>query len=518
MAKNGDGSSITGPALARFVDMPAGTQTLSLPSANAPVDLDTARATLTRRGSEDGAVIPIAPGDWAFADCRKAPFPGSPDPTRLSVKGGFDPASLYELVYTAKDPPVLGIGLAATRDVVSFFRYADGADEGATPPIRGKVEHVVAQGISQAGNLVRTFLHLGFNEDESGRIVWDGANAHIAARQLPINFRIARPGGAAGMFEPGSEGVLWWGDYEDRARGLKSAGLLDRCRASNTVPKVFETFGSAEFWGLRMSPNLVGTAADRDIPLPPTVRRYYFPGTAHGGGRGGFGTRARPSDRFELADNPNPHSETMRALLVALIDWVANDAEPPPSRYPLLFAGELVRPDRRAMGFPAIPGSPLPDNLLNRFLDYDFGPEFRAADLSGRMTLQPPVVRQIIPSLVPKVDADGNEVGGVPSVLHRAPLGTYVGWNVARTGFLRGHNPGFTGGFLPFARTKEERLRKGDPRPSLEERYRDHAGYVAAVKAAVDAMEKGRLLLADDAARTLREAEASDVLRDGGEE
>jgi hypothetical protein len=518
VAKNGDGSGITGPVLARFVDMPAGTQTLALPTANAPVDLDTGRAALTRRVAEDGAVIPIAPGDWAFADCRKAPFPGTPDPTRLSVKGGFDPAYLYELVYTAKDPPVLGIGLAATRDVVSSFRYADKADDGTGPPVREKVAHVVAQGISQAGNFVRTFLHLGFNEDESGRIVWDGANSHIAARQLPINFRFARPGGAAGMFEPGSEGVLWWGDYEDRARGLRSSGLLDRCRASGTGPKVIETFGSAEFWGLRMSPNLVGTAADRDIPLPPTVRRYFFPGTTHGGGRGGFGTRVRASERFELADNPNPQSETMRALLVALIAWVVTDTEPPPSRYPLLSAGQLVRPDHRAMGFPAIPGSPLPDNLLNRFLDYDFGPHFRAADLTGRMTLQPPVVRQTIPSLVPKVDADGNEVGGVPSVLHRARLGTYVGWNVARTGFLRGHNPGFAGGFIPFARTEEERLRRGDPRPSLEERYLDHAGYVAAVKAAADAMENERFLLAADAARLVREAEASDVLRDGGKE
>src|SRR3954452_2128619 len=114
VAKNGDGSSITCPVLARFVDMPAGTQTLPIPSANAPVDLDTGRATLTRRAAEDGAVIPIGPGDWAVADCRKAPFPGTTDPTRLSVKGGFDPAYLYELVYTAKDPPVLGIGLAST--------------------------------------------------------------------------------------------------------------------------------------------------------------------------------------------------------------------------------------------------------------------------------------------------------------------------------------------------------------------------------------------------------------------
>jgi hypothetical protein len=279
---------------------------------------------------------------------------------------------------------------------------------------------------------------------------------------------------------------------------------------------VFETFGSAELWGLRMSPNLVGTAADRDIPLPPTVRRYYFPGTTHGGGRGGFGGTAKASARFELADNSNPQTETMRALLIALIDWVVKDTAPPPSRYPLFAAGQLVRTDHRSMGFPHIPGAPLPDNLLNRFLDYDFGPDFHAADLSGRISVQPPIIRKIIPSLVPKVDADGNEVGGVPSVLHQSPLGTYVGWNVARAGFFKGRNPGFSGGYIPFARTKAERHGLGDPRPSLEERYRDHAGYVTAVKAAADRLVKERFLLPDDAARLVREAEASDVLRGEG--
>jgi hypothetical protein len=518
VAKNPDGSSITGPVLARFRDIPPGTVTLPLPVPHAPATLDTTRATLTRRAAEDGAVVPLAAADWAFADCRTAAFPGTPDPTRVSVKGGFDPAFLYELVYTAKDPPVLGVGLAATRDVVSFFRHAAADGAGTDNPVRGKVTHVVAQGISQAGNFVRTFLHLGFNEDEAGRVVWDGANAHIAARQLPINFRFAVPGGAATLYEPGSEGVLWWGDYEDAVRGRPAAGLLARCRAAGTCPKVFETFGSAEFWGLRMSPNLVGTAADRDIPLPPNVRRYFFPGTTHGGGRGGFGGPARASDRLELADNPNPQTETLRALMVALIDWVVNDTAPPPSRYPLLAAGQLVRPEHRAMGFPVIPGAPLPDHLLNPFLDYNFGPDFRAGDLSGRMSLQPPVIRQVIPSLVPRVDADGNEPGGIPSVLHQAPLGTYVGWNVARTGCSRGRNPGFAGGYIPFATGKTERLAVGDPRPSLEERYRDHAGYVAAVQAAADRLVGQRCLLPHDADRLVRQAEASGVLRGAGNE
>jgi hypothetical protein len=518
VAKNPDGSTITGPVLARFSDMPAGVRTLSLPSAYAPATPDTTRATLTRRASEDGAVTPVAVKDWAFADCRTATFPGTPDPTRISLKAGFDPAYLYELVYTAKDPPVLGTGLAATRDIVSFFRHAARDDSGTDNPLKGKVSHVVAQGISQAGNFVRTFLHLGFNEDESGRVVWDGANAHIAARQLPINFRFARPGGAAGMYEPGSEGVLWWGDYRDEARGRPEGGLLARCRASGTCPKVFETFGSAEFWGLRMAPNLVGTRADRDIPPPANVRRYYFPGTTHGGGAGGFSSPVRASDRYELPENPNPQRETMRALMIALIDWVVKDTAPPPSRYPLFAAGQLVRPESAAMGFPRIPGAPLPDHMLNPLLDYDFGADFRANDMSGWISTQPPVIRQVLPSLVPRVDADGNEVGGVPSVLHQVPLGTYLGWNVARGCFSRGHHAGFAGGFIPFARTQAERTEAGDPRPSLEERYHDHAGYVAAVKAAAERLVEQRFLLPDDAARLVREAEASDVLRGGGNE
>jgi len=125
-----------------------------------------------------------------------------------------------------------------------------------------------------------------------------------------MNIRFAAPGGAAGIDEPGSEGVLWWGDYDDAARGRGKGGLLDRCHASHTCPKVFDLFGSSEFWGLRMSPDLVGTDAKADIPLPETVRRYYFPGVTHGGGKGGFavdGDHAAQSitGQCTLADNPN---------------------------------------------------------------------------------------------------------------------------------------------------------------------------------------------------------------------
>lgn len=514
LAKNPDGSSITGWALARFSNMPAGTNTLSLPVAHEAASADTTKATLTKRASEESAILPLLGSEWAFGDCGKAAFPGTPDTNKICVKGGFDPAYLYELSYTAKDPLVLGIGFAATRDINSFFRRAAKDDSNQANPVAHHVTHALAQGTSQSGNFIKTFIHLGFNQDEANRIVWDGANAHIAGRQMALNIRFAHPSGAASLYEPGSEGPLWWGQYEDTTRGRKAASMLDRCTATNTCPKIFETFGSAEFWALRMSPNLLGTNAAVDIPLPPNVRRYYFPGTRHGGGRGGFSTEvpAAPSP-CELPGNPNPQTETMRALLVALTDWVTKEAAPPLSVYPRLGQGQLVPPVRAALGFPLIPGVPLPDNLINPLLDYDFGPEFNYSDLSGVMALQPPIIKRVFPLLVPKVNADGNETSGLASVLQQAPLGTYLGWNVIRTGFYKGRRCGFEGSFIPFAKTKAERLATGDPRLSLEERYRDHAGYLNAVRKAAERLQQQRFLLPDDAARLVREAEASDVLR-----
>jgi hypothetical protein len=507
--------SITGPALARFVNMLNGTNTLALPPNHETASLDTQRATLLRRSSETGAAIPVAAGDWAFADCAEAAFPGRPDAGKVSVRGGFDSQYVYELRYTAKDPLVLGIGLAATRDIISFFRY-EARDAGDTAnPIAGSVKHTIGQGVSQAGNFIKTFLNLGFNQDEAGRIVWNGANPHIAGRQLAVNIRFAVPGGAANLYEPGSEGTLWWGDHTDRARGQATASsLLDRSREANCVPKVMETFGSAEFWGLRMSANLVGPMADRDIPLPSTVARYFFPGTPHGSGAGGFdGNITKPAKGFVLPANPNSQAETMRALLVALTDWVTKGIAPPPSAYPRLAEGQLVTPESQAMGFPRIPGLPLPDGLINPFYNYDFGSRFNYRELSGVLTRQPPAIKSVWPQLVPKVNADGNETSGVPSALHQAPLGTYVGWNVHDEGFYRGQSQGFAGGYIPFARTKAERLAKSDPRPSLEERYGDHAGYVMQVRKAVQGLQAGRFLLPEDAARLVQQAEDSNVLK-----
>jgi hypothetical protein len=241
IAKNPDGTSITGPVMARIFDAPAGANTMPIirgrvTGTATPMSLDTSKATLTRRLSEDGSRAPVRSSDWAFADCSQTPFPGKPDPLKVCLKSGFDPAYLYELAYIAKDPPVHGIGFAATRDLNAFLREA-----GSMNPLGASIRHTVAQGTSQSGNYLRTFLNLGFNQDELGRRVFDGMNPNIAARHLAMNIRFAAPSGAAEMYEPGSEGVLWWSDYTDDSRGRKAGSLLTRCTATETCPKVVET-------------------------------------------------------------------------------------------------------------------------------------------------------------------------------------------------------------------------------------------------------------------------------------
>jgi hypothetical protein len=524
IAKNADGSPVTGPVTALFINSPKGANTLPLARAvsaivyQLPATLDTSKATLTKRASEDGPRTPISSTDWAFADCSTVAFPGAPDPAKICVKDSFDPAMLYEIVYTAKDPLVLGIGYAATRDFNSFLRYEEKDAEGNANPVAKQIKYAISEGNSQSGNFLRSYIHLGFNQDENNRIVWDGSNPHIAGRQLAMNYRFAVAGGIANLFEPGSDGVLWWSDYPDAARHHTTAGMLDRCKATDTCPKIIETFGGLEFWDLRMSPNLVGTDAKNDIPLASNVRRYFFPATTHGGGRGGFSVTAPPAPNgCVLPANPNPESDTLRALRSALVDWVTKGIEPPASSYPKLHPasageGQLVAATKTAMGFPSIPGAPSPDGIVNAVLDYDWGPDFNYNDLSGVITKAPPSVRKALPTLVPKTDSDGNDLGGVPSVLRQVPLGTYVGWNVTAGGFNQGKICGLNGGYIPFARTKAERLAANDPRPSLEERYSTHDKYVALVKAAAAKAVADRFLFQEDADKLVAQAAASDVL------
>jgi hypothetical protein len=514
------GKPITGPVMARFTMVPATTRGVAITGGlarptplAAPVSLDTARAQLViqRMGQPDQVV---AASDWAFADCRTAQFPGTPDPGQLCLKARFDPDAAYVLSYTGKDPRVLGIGFAATRDLITFLRSGQPDAAGNPNPARG-VRWTVATGTSQSGNFLRSFVHLGFNTGENKARVFDGIHSNIAARQLPLNLRFGVPGGAAQPYEPGSEGVLWWGSYDDRARKLGKGSLLDRCTKAGTCPKVVETLGSAEFWALRASPMFVGTDALADLPLPANVRRYYFPSVTHGGSwTGGFPAKgeAVPAN-CTLSGNPASTAPLARVAMRGLVDWVAKGKEPPPSRYPTLANGDLVAPTAAALGWPAIPGAPLPDGKLNPLPIQDFGKTFLARDLSGIPARQPPAIGAAIPQLVPRVNADGNETTGVLPIQLMVPTGTFTGWNVQARGYGAGGACGLAGGFIPFAKTRAERLAKGDPRPSLQERYGTHRGFVSKVLEAIGKQQKDGWLLPDDAGKIYEQAENSDVLK-----
>ncbi len=543
VARNADGSPVTGEVFGRIVNrsgrnsQPMLVQTNPVPYK--PVSLDTSKSRLVSRGAEGmhGQVYDekvIAPSDWAWAKCDAAhPFPGTPDPTQICLKDGFDPARLYQVVFTSADAYVLGIGFAAWRDVGAFFKTA-AADYAGTPnPLAKRITHSIARGVSQSGNYLRGWLHLGFNRDEAGAMVHDGLWPIIAGRRIALNFRWAQPDGVLELYQAGSEGPQWWLPHPDPVRGLPSAGILDRCTATHTCPRIIEHFGSAEVWALKLTPEWVGTDAKADLPLPDSVRRYYIASTNHGGGAGGFDTSlpgvglpktgaSCPGNNYGTAvlpANPMPHTQTVNAIRVHFRNWVMKGIAPPPSRFPTLAAGTLAEASKAAIGFPTLPGLratvPEPD-FINPVLDYDWGPQFNALDGSGVPSVTPPRIKQVLKMFAPRVDADGNELGGVPVVLHDAPLGTYLGWNITAAGdrpFHKDQICNYVGGMIPFARTAAERKANNDPRPSLEERYGTHDGYVAAVsKAAARAVAEGFLLEAD-ANTLIAAARASAVLR-----
>ncbi len=549
-----NGEPVTGNVLARIINRSGvASQPLNVmgnPVPYLPATLDTAQAVLTTRSKETvtGEYVQdsvVDPADWAYATCSASnPFPGTPQnidsaalpgnlPVHVCLRNGFNPNLLYQLVYPAKGAYILGAGMAAFRDVGAFFKYETQDDFGTPNPIAGLIRASSMRGSSQSGNFTRQFIYAGMNQDEAGRKVHDGAWPQIAGRRVAANVRWGQPDGVLELYQLGSEGPQWWTDYPDPVRGNPTKSIFSRCNLSNTCPKVIEHFGSAEVYALKMTTEWVGTAANADIPLTRNVRRYYIPSTTHGGGAGGFNHIPDPTTAAgrpvancpgnnwgsgKFLPNPVPATQMVNVMRVAMRDWLMTGKLPPPSRYPTLAGGNLVSPNRAAMGFPAgVPGVPesifLPENFIFPVLDYDWGPDFNATDATGVPTNLPPPIKQVIPMKVPRVNADGNELGGVPTVLNDAPLGTYLGWNITTGGFHKDQVCNYVGGYIPFATTRAERLAHGDPRLSLEERYRNHAGYVAAVtRAAQRAFAQGYLLAADRDA-LIAAATASTVLR-----
>ena len=479
------------------------------------ITVDNAGLALTRRVLEADQRDTIPNGEWAFSDCNKGRFPGYPSPSKISLRDGFQPGYIYELIYTAKDPLVLGVGFAAIRDFASFLKYekADSYEfpgplisEGST---ENPINSAILQGVSQCSNFTRTFLHLGFNQDESKRQVFDGVNAHLGPRRIALNIRFGRPGGGGMQREdhlfPANDPPFSWGVSTDPISGV-TGGILEKCLETETCPLIMQTLSSSEYWQSRASLTTADSYGTRDLEIPGNVRIYLFSGTQH--------TPSEAADQMSgFPQNPNTYAPYLRALIVALEQWVMAGKEPPASSYPTIASGTLVPSAREATGWPEIPGIPY-TGKVNELPHLDYGPEYDFKNVTGIISIEPPLVKseQVYKTLVPKVDRDGNELAGIRGIDIRVPLGTYTGWALRREGYGKGDLSSLNGMYIPFLKTRKERKESDDPRPSLEERYKSHEGYVEEVAEAAQELASQGFLLPEDADILIKKAEKGNVL------
>lgn len=441
----------------------------------AVADPDSATLTVRDRANSPRTTIPR--DQWKF----------SADGGQVEYAAGFEPGRLYEVVYTAKDPAVVGLGPAAVRDFISYVKQ------------RGEVKRAIAFGISQSGRFLRTFLYYGFNADEQGRTVFDGIWAHVAgAGRGSFNHRFAQPSRDGhpllNRFYPSD--IFPFTDEPETEGGITDA-ILARATKDGVTPKIFYSNGSYEYWGRAASLIHMTPDGKKDAPPAPNTRIYFIAGTQHG-------ANAQPVRTVtQNLANPADYRFAMRALLVAMNAWITEGTAPPDSQIPRIDKDELVAPG--ALAFPKIPGVDLPKEPYFAW-HLDFGPDFRT---KGIVTIEPPKVGKPFPILIPQVDRDGNETSGIRLPEQMVPLATYTGWN------LRDPKIGapdviynMVGSYIPLARTRAEREKSGDPRASIAERYRDRDEYLSRVESATGPLIRSRLLLARDVARIKEKAGA----------
>ncbi len=500
VAVNADGSPIVGPSMEEFVvdDDKTVKGDLTYPAAT----MDKSKATLTVRARYDDAPTVVPADQWEYADEKGM---------AIRLKGGapFKKGSLYYFTYQAKNPMVTGLGFAAIRDVGSFFRSAAKDDRGTANPLAGDARFVYTGCSSQPCRTLHDYVWLGFNEDESGKKVVDGMNNWIGGSTgIFMNFRFGQPGRThrqhIARWFPEFQGPFTNQVVMDPVTG-KRDGRLARCSTNNTCPRIFESNSANEYWSKNMAVGLVDASGKDRTDEPANVRQYFVSSMPH---QSAFGAQGKGI--CQQVRSPMVAGGVIRALLVAMDEWVTNGTEPPASRIPKVADGTLVSPlPQEGQGFPKLKGVTYNGRMHNGDL-FDYGPEFS----KGIMTQLPPkLVGTPYPALVPKTDADGNDIAGVrlPDVV--APIATYTGW--ALRAEPAGANDGCDGAgqMIPFAKTKAERTANDDPRPSLEERYPTHDAYVNAVRTAANGLRTQRLLLDEDVQAYVQRAEASQVGR-----
>ncbi len=504
VAHDAGGKEIRGLVRSDFIlsqktdDMPLGHIMLG-PSGGKSYPVDdpaSAKNVLTMRDTPTGARQIVPRSQWSFAHSVDAKLVS--DPHFVHLDGGFQPGKIYEIVYEAKDPAVVGTGLAAVRDFLSYLKY----DPQATAPVR----RVYAVGISQSGRFLRHFLYQDFNADEQGRQVMDGVIAHVAgAGRGSFNHRFAQPSRDAqplsSIFFPTD--VFPYTDLPetDPATG-ETAGLLDAVNKSHMAPKIFFTNTSYEYWGRAAS--LIHTSADglKDVAPGENVRIYFLAGLQH------FSVPFPPQKAAAGSDlasqqkpNPNPVQWFWRALITDLDQWVKDGTAPPPNTYPRIADSTLVPLSKWA--FPKVPGVNAPHEM-NLGYRLDFGPQWKAGIVSN----EPPKVGKAFGVLIPQTDADGNDLGGVRLPELQVPLATYTGWN------LRDPSIGasdlrlsFLGSFIPLTRTAADREKSGDPRLSVGERYASREQYMGKFAGAALKLIHDRFLLREDLQALLERGE-----------
>ena len=448
---------------------------------------DDSRNVLTVRDSRSAPRTVIPRSEWQFAHTVDGKI--TPSDRFIHLNGGFQPGKIYEYVYVAQDPVVAGGAFATMRDFASYAKH----DPDALTP----AERVYGEGISQNGRFLRDFLYQGFNTDEEGRIALDGVLAHVAGGgRGNFNYRFAQPSRDA---QPTSSvdypvDVFPFTDEPetDPVTGARD-GLLDRAAADKTVPKIFFSNTSYEYWG--RSAALIHVSADgkRDAKISGNVRIYHLTGLQHFTGpwppEKGHGDLSGQQPMSPLAVR-----YFWRAMIANMDAWVRNGTEPPPSNYPHLADGTLTPLAKWA--FPKLPGVSLPHEAQTGER-LDFGPEWKR----GIATIEPPKVGPPFPMLVPQVDADGNEKDGVRLPEITVPLATVTGWNLRDPAIgAPSERVAFEGSWIAFARTAEERKKTGDPRLSIAERYTGEEDYLSRYAQAVDKLIAERWILPEDRA------------------
>ena len=459
----------------------------------APLDPDEPEAALFVREHLFDTPVRIARERWTFERGNESGEPSRPD--RVALADGFEAGRIYDLVYTPAGCPVVGAGLLAVRDLAAWTRGS------ADSPAAGRVDHVIAKGVSQCGRFLRTFLHAGLNRDEAGHRVFDGVHVHVAGgRRGEFNHRYGQPSvqptPSLGHRFPFAD------EPQTDPRSGRREGLLDRLRAGECLPKIVYTDTSAEYWrgdaGLTHHDLESGAAegADADVEPPAEARRYLFAGTQHAPGvlpftdRSMFGSRG--ANRFNAVD----YRPLLRAALENLRAWIADGVEPPASMFPRARDGTAARRGEVLDLLAGVPGFALPrTDRLPSLAPMDLGEHAER----GVPALPARFIGEPYPSPVSAVDADGNETGGVRMPDVSVPVATHAGFNPRhREGGGEGQVLEYLGSTVPLARTAAERAAAADPRPSLAERYADREAYLAEVRDAAERLVKGRYLLAGD--------------------